>query len=353
LSTKGKLVVLGVVALVLIVVGRLFFGVRLPEIVVPAEPVGSFFGLFPLTNTIVAAWFTIIVLLIISWAATRNLQLVPRGMQNLVEAVLEAFLQPVEAVAGPRMARRLLPFVFTIFAFVLVSNWMGLLPGYGSIVQVQRGHAHDEILPTVDLGFTKLAIYGIGSTPAADEHADPAHPPEPGPGQVLGTPVPFLRGATTDINMTLAIALVAMAFVEYMGFKTLGLTGYGGKFINVREFRRRGAFMGVIFFFVGLLEIVAELARIVSFTFRLFGNIFAGEVLLVVIGFLIPWVATVPFLGLELFVGLIQAFVFAMLTVVFTSTAMISHGDHDEHHEAAGHHEVAGQPAAAAGHGHH
>lgn len=332
MSTKGKLLVLGVIALVLIVVGRLFFGVRLPAIVVPAEPVGSFFGLFPLTNTIVAAWLSILVLLLLSWAATRNLQLVPTGMQNLVEAIIEAFLQPVEAVVGPVNARRFFPLVFGIFIFVLVSNWMGLLPGYGSITLIERGH-EDEALPAVDLGFTKLAIYGLGPAPAGEAGA--GGEPAAGPGQVVGTPVPFLRGATTDINMTLAIALVAMAFVEYMGFKTLGLTGYGGKFINLGEFRRSGVFMGAIFFFVGLLEIVAEIARIISFTFRLFGNIFAGEVLLVVIGFLIPWVATVPFLGLELFVGFVQAFVFAMLTTVFAAMAIVSHGDHEEHPEPA------------------
>lgn len=341
MSTKTKLAIFGIVALVLLVVGAIVGRVALPAIIVAPEPVGSFFGLFPLTNTIVAAWFAMVVLLIISWAVTRNLQMVPGGLQNLFEAIIEAFLRPVEAVAGPANARRFFPLVFTIFIFVMISNWMGLLPGFGTIGIIEPGHAHDSVHPvTTNIAGAQLSVVPYGpkeGVGVSDEHHEPL---QAGPGEVVGTFVPFLRGATTDLNMTLAIALVAMAFVEYMGFKTLGFAGYGGKFVNVGAFKQNGPMMGVIFFFVGLLEIIAEIARVISFSFRLFGNIFAGEVLLVVIAFLLPWVATVPFLGLELFVGFIQAFVFAMLTVVFAATAMISHGDHDDHHPEHGHGEA-------------
>jgi len=129
--------------------------------------------------------------------------------------------------------------------------------------------------------------------------------------------VPFFRSANTDINTPLAIALVAMFMVHWWGLSVLGAFGHIGKYINFRG--------GPIGLFVGLLEAVSEVARVISFTFRLFGNIFAGEVLLVAMMFLLPLIGLVPFLGLELFVGLIQAFIFAMLTLVFAATATVGH----------------------------
>ncbi|MCR4297037.1 MAG: F0F1 ATP synthase subunit A, partial [Elusimicrobia bacterium] len=138
---------------------------------------------------------------------------------------------------------------------------------------------------------------------------------------------PLFRGASTDLNTTLAIALVAMIAVQYWGFRSLGI-GYGSKFVNLKQ--------GPIFFAVGLIEIVSEVSRVISFTFRLFGNIFAGEILLIAMGFLFPLIGIVPFLGLELFVGLVQAFIFAMLTLVFAYLATLGHGE--EEHGAEGHH---------------
>ena len=138
-------------------------------------------------------------------------------------------------------------------------------------------------------------------------------------GKEAGLLVPFVRGANTDLNTTLAIALVAMLTIQYWGFRTLGLRGYGGKFINIRQ--------GPIFFAVGLLEIISEISRVISFTFRLFGNMFAGEILLVAMAFLFPLIGIIPFLGLELFVGFIQAFIFAMLTLVFAVVATAAHGE--------------------------
>jgi len=143
-----------------------------------------------------------------------------------------------------------------------------------------------------------------------------------GKGKRAGHLIPFLRSANTDVNMTLAMAIVAMIMVHYWGFSILGAFGHAGKFINFRE--------GPIGFFVGILELISEIARVISFTFRLFGNIFAGEVLLMAMGFLLPLIGIIPFLGLELFVGLIQAFIFAMLTLVFASMASVSHGG-EEH----------------------
>ena len=139
--------------------------------------------------------------------------------------------------------------------------------------------------------------------------------------------VPFLRGASTDLNTPLAIALVAVITVQIWGFKALGFKGYGSKFI-VNPIKN-----GPINSFVGILELLGEFTRAVSFTFRLFGNMFAGEILLIAMAFLFPLVGIIPFMGMELFVGAIQAFIFAMLTLVFGVMAVASHGGHDKESE--------------------
>jgi hypothetical protein len=146
-------------------------------------------------------------------------------------------------------------------------------------------------------------------------------------GQTAGLLIPYLRGASTDINTTLAIAIVAMFTVQVWGFKALGFRGYAGKFF-VNPVTK-----GPIATFVGLLEGFGELTRTISFTFRLFGNMFAGEILLIAMAFLLPLIGIIPFMGLELFVGVIQAYLFAMLTLVFGVMAVASHGDHDSHAE--------------------
>lgn len=146
----------------------------------------------------------------------------------------------------------------------------------------------------------------------------------------VGLLVPFFRGASTDLNTTLAIAIFAMVSVQFWGFRTLGFSGYAGKFIFNPIKDPIGAF-------VGLLELIGEGIKVISFTFRLFGNMFAGEILLIAMGFLLPLIGIIPFLGLELFVGVIQAAIFSVLTLIFGSLAIIAHehGDHDEH-EAQG-----------------
>jgi hypothetical protein len=146
-------------------------------------------------------------------------------------------------------------------------------------------------------------------------------------GQTAGLLIPYLRGASTDINTTLAIALVAMVTVQLWGFKALGFKGYSGKFL-VNPITK-----GPIATFIGLLEGFGEITRTISFAFRLFGNMFAGEILLIAMAFLLPLIGIIPFMGLELFVGVIQAYIFAMLTLVFGVMAVASHGDHDSHAE--------------------
>jgi F-type H+-transporting ATPase subunit a len=187
----------------------------------------------------------------------------------------------------------------------------------------QAGEEHHEAAPATDshAADTKTAT-------KVDDHAA-----EAAEGTQYGILAPFLRSVNTDVNTPLAIAIYSFIFVELWGFQALGI-GYLGKFFNFKGLSKGP--MGLIDVFVGLLELVSELSRLVSFTFRLFGNVFAGEVLLTMMGFLVPLVLIDVFYGLELFVGAIQAFVFAMLTLVFAQSAVAHHGDdHEEGHEAA------------------
>ena len=319
-----------------------FLGAPLAHIAIPAEPFipAKIFG-FTLKNTMVTAWITIVVLLIISFFATRRMREVPTGLQNLVEVFIEFFLDLTERIAGRERSRRFFPLVMTIFLFIMVSNWIGILPGFGTIGWIEPGkyvikHAEEKaekLGQSVNYDDIHLQIFEgdgafgyltfgsvqeeIGDISASEYKANGA--PE---GKQAGLLVPFFRSANTDVNTTLAIALIAMVAIHFWGFSTLGLGGHLGKFINFKE--------GPIGFFVGILEAIGEVAKIISFTFRLFGNIFAGEVLLIAMIFLFPLIGIIPFLGLELFVGAIQAFIFAMLTLVFAVMATTAHGG--EHH---------------------
>ncbi len=281
---QSRLLVLGIALLLLAVVGAVLFPVPMAHVQLPAEVLFTVAGI-PITNTMTATWLTMLVLVAFFWRATARLDLVPGRWQNLAEVIIEALLNLVEIVAGPQMGRRVFALVATIFLFVLTANWLGLLPGFGTIGLWHEGPHHERIL------------------------------------------VPLFRSANTDLNTTLALAIASVLATQYYGISTLGWGAYLSRFFNIRG--------GIIGLFVGLLEFISELAKFVSFSFRLFGNIFAGEVLLAVIAFLIPWVAVVPFLGLELFVGFIQAFIFAMLTLVFVTVATTHHGGEEareEHH---------------------
>ncbi len=318
-----------------------FLSAPLAHIQIPAEAViaGELFPGFTLTNTMVASWITIVVLLIISFFATRRMSEVPRGMQNLVEVFIEYFLDISERVAGAERARRFFPLVMTIFLFIMTANWIGILPGFGTVGRIESpeevihhaeekaekagAHANlDDIHMQVFTGEGAFGYLGFGSLADDITAAEWEEHHGAGEGKQAGLLVPFFRSANTDVNTTLAIALVAMFMVHYWGFSTLGFGGHLGKFINFKE--------GPIGFFVGILEGISEIARVISFTFRLFGNIFAGEVLLIAMAFLLPLIGIIPFLGLELFVGAIQAFIFAMLTLVFAVMATTAHGG--EHH---------------------
>ena len=367
----AALVVVAVILVVSLAGGALgnefgggFLGSPLAHIQIPAESVLTnevFLG-WSITNTMVATWITILVLIVLSYLGTRRMKEVPTGLQNFFEVILEFFLELSESIAGRERARRFFPLVVTIFLFIVAANWLGILPGFGTIGRIEPPHEvlihandlhdaallHDieeaedeqkklniiadalrdgdgekdlsEVTANIFSGEGSFGIISFGSLDdqiTAEEIAKDGVPD----GKQAGVLVPLLRSANTDINTTLAIALVAMFLVHFWGFRALGIFGHLGKFINFKQ--------GPIGFFVGILEAISEVARIISFTFRLFGNIFAGEVLLVALAFLLPVIGIIPFLGLELFVGVIQAFIFSMLTLVFASMATVSHSSAD------------------------
>ena len=338
-KTLAVLVVAGVVFIVSLAGGALgnefgggFLASPIAHIQLPAESItsGSLFADFQITNTMVTTWLAILFLVVISVLATRRLKDVPTGLQNVVEIVIEGFLNLAESVAGPGRARKFFPLIMTIFLFIVTANWMGILPGFGTIGRIEPAeevvHHLEESGDEVDLADVRLQLFdGDGSFAvvafgSVDDEITALEVEEHGvkEGQQAGLLVPFLRSANTDVNMTLAIALVAMTMIHFWGFSTLGFFGHMGKFVNFKQ--------GPIGLFVGLLEAISEVARVISFTFRLFGNMFAGEVLLVAMAFLLPLIGIIPFLGLELFVGVIQAFIFSMLTLVFATMATVSHG---------------------------
>lgn len=328
MKPKTLLILVGI--LVLILVGMQFPTPK-PEISLQAETVVQVLG-FPVTNALLATWLTMIVLIVLAWRGTRRMDLAPSGLQNFVEFALEAILHLCENVAG-KNARRFFPLIATIFLFVIFNNWMGLLPGYGTIGVVRESEQGriSYTFDSTDVGPIKVGVMPPGSGSEVQAETG-GHERELPPGKMAGSFESFLRGADTTLTTTVALALVAVAMIEFFGISSLGFFHYSSRFVNFRRLLK-GDFMGLIDIFVGFLEAIAEGARIISFAFRLFGNMFAGEVLLFIIPFLIAWVVPVLFYVLEMFVGAIQALVFSLLTLVFATIAATSHSaEHEAQH---------------------
>ncbi len=369
-----RTLVIVLLAVVLLGVGVFFFRSPKPIIEIKAETLTEI-GPFKVVNTWVTSTTVTILLIVVAYFATRRLSLVPQGLQNAVEGVVEAFYNICVNTAGPANAKRFFPVIMTIFTFIWIANWMALLPFFnaiGSVEEVDPHHFHEEAvlfssagpLSIINLNQKELEFEPDESQVAAidaeiaaakaagasaeeieelelakedaTEHAREAailealHDEEEIPesiasfdeaqqfleddGKQLGILIPYFRSMNTDINSPLSIAIWAMIFIEFWGITGLGAFKYASKFLN---------FSSPINFFVGILEFI-------SFSFRLFGNMLAGEILLLVMTFLVPFLVALPFYALEVFVGVIQAFVFAMLTLVFGVLAVSAHEGHEE-----------------------
>jgi F-type H+-transporting ATPase subunit a len=273
---------------------------NLPDIKIAPDTLFTI-GPMPVSNTLLATWFSVIVVLAFGFLATRKLSLVPRGVSNFFEWIFEQILNLCEEVAGRERGRKFFPLVCTIFLFVLVSNYLELVPFVESIGNINNPNVHPFL--------------GVFLYTKADSN------------QIT----PWVRPASTDLNMTIGLAIISVIVTQIYGFRMLGPKLQLGRYFTLRD--------GPIGLFVGILEAILELARVISFSFRLFGNIFAGDVLLLVMAFLIPALGPIPFLLLETLVGLVQAFVFAMLTLVFMTLGTTTHGS-EEHQSEEGHREA-------------
>jgi F-type H+-transporting ATPase subunit a len=248
-----------------------------------AEPIAHI-GSFSVTNSLANSWVVVIIILLIALALKKRVKEIPGGVQNVFEMIIEWFLGTFDSITGSReKSLKFFPLVFTFFIFILVSNWMGILPGVGSIGQVVKE----------------------------------------GGGHVF---IPYLRGGTADLNTTLALATIGVVLSHIFGVIAVGAWGYLNKFINIKAFldipKKIKADPSVIIVnpikaFVGLIEIIGELAKVASLSFRLFGNVFAGEVLLASMSAILAFGLPIPFMFLEVMVGLIQALIFSILILAY------------------------------------
>ncbi len=238
---------------------------------------------FPITNTLITMWAVMLTLFVVAFLVRSNLRLVPGKLQNFVEwAFLWVYGYVEQGFGDKKLTERYFPLIATIFFFILISNMFDFLPIFGTVT-VSDGHEA----------------------------------------------IPLFHAVNADLNTTLALAIISFLVIELSGILTLGVLKYGSKFVNFK-----GGFM---MFVVGLLELIGNLARLISFSFRLFGAIFAGEVLLLVIAHFVPYGLSVPLMAFEMFIGLLQAAIFAILTLAFIKIAVAEpHGSHD-HKEAAAH----------------
>jgi F-type H+-transporting ATPase subunit a len=335
----------------LIVAGMLFL--RAPLIIIVAPEHIFDLGPIAVTNTMFTSWVVTLLLCLLAIFAGRSMTVVPHGFSGAVEAVVGGFYGIVTGIAGEQNGRRFFWVIATIFLYVWACNYFGLLPMNNIVGKPEIGHGETQIifeemtLPVVGkVAYIPLSPQTCEGAECPSYHAPEGETAAPkagstethaAEGKSSGLISPYFRAVNTDVNAPAAIAMWSFIFVEFWGLSALGL-GYLGKFVNFGGFRR-GPMNGVIDLFVGLLEFISELSRMISFTFRLFGNVFAGEVLLLMLTALAPLVLIQLFFGLELLVGVIQAFVFAMLTLVFAQTAVAHHGgdEHDDAHGEAGH----------------
>lgn len=242
------------------------------HIALAPEILTEFAGI-PITNTLVTSWIVVILLVVLAYIIGRNLTLVPGKTQVLFETIFGGILNYMEETLESRkLAIRFFPLIMTLFLFIFTANMLEFTPGIGSI--------------------------GI---------IEPAH------GDHAAEFTPLLRAVNTDLNVTLALAIISFLVIEISGVVIIGFLKYAGKFFNVKS---------VLGFLIGIIELFSEIARLISFSFRLFGNIFAGKVLILVVMFFVPFLLPVPLMLFEVFVGFMQAAIFALLTLFFIKIAV-------------------------------
>ncbi|GMU25570.1 F0F1 ATP synthase subunit A [Patescibacteria group bacterium] len=259
-----------------------------------AEPIASIGG-FRITNAFINATFLSAALIAFAFFFRAKISLIPGRLQTGLEMLFELLLNTFDQVTGdPAKTRRFFPFVATLFFFILLSNWLGLLPGTGSLGIYQLHEGNVELIP-------------------------------------------ILRSAAADLNLTLALALLSVVTSHVVGMLTVGFFVHWNKFIQLgtlwQALKTKNIltiFTAIIELGVGLIELISEAAKVLSLSLRLFGNIFAGEVLITVLSSILAFILPLPFMGLELIVGVVQATVFSMLTLVYLSM-LTEQPTHDEH----------------------
>jgi F-type H+-transporting ATPase subunit a len=281
------------------------------------------FGPLPITNTLLHTLFVDIVLITGAVYVSKNLTKIPKGFQSVAEPVIEAMYSLTESIASSKKAaERIFPYVMTFFLFILTANFAGLLPGVGTIGFYKEGAAHSKIVnktyaaepahltPANDIHAEKESGSQATEQKASSEHAQQT---------IL---VPLLRGATSDINVTLSLALISVIATHMLSIELTGIKDYLSRYFSLNP----------VNLYVGLLELVAEVTKVISLSFRLFGNIFAGEVALHTISNLVAFIAPLPFLLLESIVSIVQALVFSVLTLVFMAVLTTPHHAHAKEH---------------------
>lgn len=300
----------------------------LPPISFHAETIFSIGG-YDVTNSMLFSALLVIAIALFFAIATRRMSLVPRGIQNVAESLVEFLLGLTEGTAGRRVGRRIFPLIATLFIFIIVANWSGLLPGIGTI-----GGCYREEAPAGQVTTVKTALPAVQTSTSGGGLPTPNSVGICKDGEVFR---PWLRAANADLNMTLAMALIAVGVVQIAGIAAHGFGGY------LKELATPWPLTPI--------HLMGEISRVISLSFRLFGNIFGGEVLVtvmyVLLGSLFVGFGTFIFLGLELLFGFIQAILFSVLALVYIATAVSGHAGGPEEHAEHGTVEAFGEQVGA------
>lgn len=251
---------------------------------------------FPIVNSLLNSWLVALIMIVIALAIRKKIRLVPRGIQNYLEIIFEKTIDLADSVTGSRQkSLKFVPIILPLFLFILFNNWLGILPGVGSVGFLKAEGAHTVFIP-------------------------------------------FLRSGMADLNSTLALAIIAVVLTHIFGAVMVGGKRHLNRFLNLSLFLqipklvfKEKKFTAILVnpskFFVGLIETVGEFSKVASLSFRLFGNVFAGEILLGIMASIFAYFLPIPFLFMEILVGFIQALIFAMLILVFLSVMTTPHAE--------------------------